>query len=46
MGISVALTLFFLACWGYLRLPLFRHRTLRLCLPIVALTGALALTLA
>lgn len=46
LGISVALTLFFLACWGYLRLPLFRHRTLRLCLPIVALTGAMALTLA
>ena len=46
LGISVALTLFFLACWGYLRLPLFRHRTLRLFLPIVALTGAMALTLA
>ncbi|MEV0444450.1 hypothetical protein AB0I84_34480 [Streptomyces spectabilis] len=46
LGISVALTLFFLACWGYLRLPLFRHRTLRLLLPIVALTGAMGLTLA
>ncbi|WP_210585161.1 hypothetical protein [Streptomyces sp. GESEQ-35] len=45
LGISVALTLFFLACWGYAE-PLFRHRTLRLLLPIAALTGVMALTLA
>lgn len=45
LGISVALTLFFLACWGYVG-PLFRHRTLRLFLPIAALTGAMALALA
>lgn len=44
LGISVALTLVFLACWGYLR-PLFHDRTLRLLLPVVALSGAMALTL-
>ncbi|WP_030619385.1 hypothetical protein [Streptomyces fulvoviolaceus] len=45
LGISGTLTLVFLACWGYLR-PLFRLRTLRLLLPVVALTGAMAITLA
>ncbi|WP_159046171.1 hypothetical protein [Streptomyces sp. MMG1121] len=45
LAISVALTLFFLACWGYVQ-PLFRNRTLRLFLPIVALTGVMPLTLA
>lgn len=40
--ISVALTLFFLACWGYAQ-PLFRNRTLRLFLPVVALTATTTL---
>lgn len=43
VAISGALTLLSLACRGYLR-PLFRHRLLRLVLPIAALTGAMALT--
>lgn len=34
-----------LACWGYMQ-PAFRPRTLRLFLPVMALTGAMALTLA
>ncbi|OEV07382.1 hypothetical protein [Streptomyces nanshensis] len=45
LGISTTLSLVFLASWGYLR-PLFRDRTLRPFLPIVAITGAMALTLA
>ncbi|EST29668.1 hypothetical protein M878_20270 [Streptomyces roseochromogenus subsp. oscitans DS 12.976] len=38
LGISAALTLVLLACWGYVG-PLFCHRTLRLLLPIAASTS-------
>ncbi len=44
LGISMALTLFSLACWGYIQ-PVLPHRTLRPLLPIATLTGAMALTL-
>ncbi|MEV0442220.1 hypothetical protein AB0I84_08395 [Streptomyces spectabilis] len=44
-GISAALVLFFLATWGHLR-PLFRTRTLRLFIPVVALTACMGIALA
>lgn len=44
LGTSVVLMLFALACWGYIS-PLLRRRSLHLLRPLVALTGAMALTL-
>ncbi|MEU9802378.1 hypothetical protein [Streptomyces sp. NPDC051000] len=44
LGTSAVLMLFSLACWGYMS-PLLRRRSLHLLRPLVALTGAMVLTL-
>ncbi|MER5302926.1 hypothetical protein ABT039_26175 [Streptomyces lasiicapitis] len=45
VGISAGLVLVFLAAWGYAR-PLLHTRTLRLLVPVVALTACMGLVLA
>ncbi|MFD9068504.1 hypothetical protein [Streptomyces lasiicapitis] len=45
VGISAGLVLVFLAAWGYMR-PLLHTRTLRLLVPVVALTACMGLVLA